>query len=61
MSQADRAGIRPGDLIVGINQTPTPDLETFRSVFAAIEWGEDVHMELIREGSELRVKLEMNQ
>ena len=61
MSQADRAGIRPGDLIVSINKKPTHDLESFRTIFSAIEWGETVNLDLNREGSEIKVKLEMRQ
>lgn len=61
MSQADRTGLLPGDLIVKINQAPTPDLETFQSKFEAIEWGEEVLINIIREGSELTAKMEMKQ
>lgn len=61
MGQADKNGILPGDLIVRINGTPTPDLETFKFVFEAIEWGEDVKINIIREGREVKVKLVLKQ
>jgi serine protease Do len=61
MSQADKAGLEPGDLIVRINQSSTPDLETFKSIFEAIEWGEDVKIDIIREGSELTAKMVLKQ
>jgi serine protease Do len=61
MSQADKSGILPGDLIVRINGTPTPNLETFKSVFEAIEWGESVKINIIREGSELTAKMVLEQ
>jgi serine protease Do len=61
MSQADRSGLEPGDLIVRINQAPTLDLETFKSIFEAIDWGEDVVISIIREGKEITVRLVLKQ
>jgi len=61
MSQADRAGILPGDLIFSINGTPTPDLDTFKSVFEAIEWGKSVVIKIVREGNEMTAKLVLEQ
>jgi serine protease Do len=61
LSQADRSGLQPGDLIVKVNQTPTPDLETFKSIFEAIEWGEDVNIIILREGNELTAKMVLKQ
>ncbi len=61
MSQADRSGLEPGDLIVKINQAPTLDLETFKSIFEAIEWGEDVVISFIRKGNELTAKMVLKQ
>jgi serine protease Do len=61
MSQADRSGLEPGDLIVRINQAPTLDLETFKSIFEAIDWGEDVMISIIREGKEITVRLVLKQ
>jgi S1-C subfamily serine protease len=61
MSQADRAGFQPGDLIVRINETPTPDLATFKSEFESTEWGESVKIDIIREESELTLTMEMKQ
>jgi serine protease Do len=61
MSQADRSGLEPGDLIVRINQAPTLDLETFKSIFEAIDWGEDVAISIIREGKEITVRMVLKQ
>jgi len=61
MSQADQAGLRPGDLIVRINEASTPDLETFKSIFEAIEWGEDLKINIVREGNKFTAKMEMKQ
>ena len=61
MSQADKSGLEPGDLIVKINQVPTPNLETFKSIFEGIEWDEDVNIVIFREGSELTAKMVLKQ
>ena len=61
MSQADRIGLHPGDLVVKINGTPTPDLETFKSVFESIDWGENIILGTVREGNELTVKMVLKQ
>ncbi len=45
-SQADRAGIEPGDLIVSVEGNTTSDLDSFRKYFEAIEWGEKVRLEI---------------
>jgi serine protease Do len=56
-SQADQAGVEPGDLVLYINRKPTPDLEAFRSAFEAVDWGDEVTLELSRGGQKLKVKL----
>jgi serine protease Do len=61
MSQADRSGLEPGDLIVRINQSPTLDLETFKSVFEGIDWGDDVAIGIMREGREITVRMVLKQ
>ena len=61
MSPADTTGLEPGDLIVSINGTPTPDLEKFKTVFSDIPWGGVVKMSVLRDRSELTVKMEMKQ
>jgi len=61
MGQADKTGLLPGDLIIRINGNPTPDLDTFKATFADIEWGEELKIDIIREGRELTAKMEMKQ
>ncbi len=58
---ADKAGVEPGDLILRINGKPTPDLEAFRLAFEAVEWGDQVHLSLSREGRERTVILSLVQ
>lgn len=57
MSQADRAGIEPGDLVLSIDGKPTPDLETFRLAFEAVDWGDEVILGLSRGGNGFKVKM----
>ena len=61
MSQADTVGLLPGDLIVRINGTATADLESFKSIFESIAWGENVEMHIVREERELTVKMVLKQ
>ncbi len=58
-SQADRVGLEPGDLVVKINGKPTQDLETFREVFQAIDWGENVRMNVRRRDRSFKVSMAM--
>jgi serine protease Do len=60
-SQADKVGLEPGDLIVKVNGEPTPDLDSFRSLFQSVEWGAEVKFEITRKRGELTVKMEMKQ
>ena len=60
-SQADLVGLAPGDLILRINGVPTPDLDAFKSSFESIEWDEEVKIDLVREGTELKVKMVLRQ
>ncbi|MGD8353397.1 MAG: trypsin-like peptidase domain-containing protein, partial [Pseudomonadota bacterium] len=61
MSQADRTGIRPGDLVTGIGGVVTPDLENFKKVFESIQWGQEVKLDLVREGREIEARMVLTQ
>lgn len=61
MSQADKAGLEPGDLLTRINGIPIPDLDAFRAVFESIKWGQEVNVEFMRRGSKLKVKMLLQQ
>jgi len=56
-SQAEAAGMEPGDLIIRINGDTTPDLSFFRKRFEAVRWGEKVVLDLKREGKFLKVEM----
>ncbi|NOY86410.1 MAG: PDZ domain-containing protein [Deltaproteobacteria bacterium] len=47
-SKADRAGIEPGDLVLGVNGHDTPDLKAFQTRFKAMEWGSEVALKMER-------------
>ncbi|MBP85176.1 MAG: serine protease [Planctomycetaceae bacterium] len=62
-SPAQRAGIRPGDIIIQWNGQKVPDAGTLTRLVAGTELGADVEAVLIREGREttLMVHVEMRQ
>jgi len=43
-----RAGVRPGDRIVGVDQLPTPDVDTLHRVLGGERVGRLVRMDLLR-------------
>ena len=45
---AQRAGVRPGDRIVGVDQLPTPDVDTLHRVLGGERVGRRVRMDLLR-------------
>ena len=47
---ADKAGIQEGDLIRAIGATPTPDVDTLRTVVAATKPGTVVELTVVRGG-----------
>jgi serine protease Do len=59
MSQAERAGIQPGDLVVSINGEATPDLEAFREHFEAVDWNQEAELVIFRDGKNYKVKLKL--
>lgn len=58
-SQADRVGLEPGDLVEKINSKPTWDLDAFREVFKAIDWGANVRMDVRRGEKSFKVSMTM--
>jgi S1-C subfamily serine protease len=48
---ADKAGIKPGDLVVAINDTATPTLETLESTLSALAPGDKVKLHVQTQGS----------
>jgi C-terminal processing protease CtpA/Prc len=45
---ADRVGLKPGDVILGIDETDTPDIKTLKDVIRKKEPGMKLTINLIR-------------
>jgi serine protease Do len=55
-SPADRAGIKPGDVILRVNGQETPDPFSLRNLTASIEPGTEVAVDLVRDGEKQSIK-----
>lgn len=58
-SPGDRAGVRPGDVVVGLDGRKVSDLEELRSVLRLFRVGDKVPLRVLRDGKELDVVLEL--
>ena len=58
---ADRAGLRPGDIIHAAGGTPTPDPQALATVLAAAHPGEQITLSVLRDAQELTVKLTLGE
>ena len=55
-SAADRAGLRPGDVITAFNGTGVTDPNPFRNAIAATPPGTEITLTVKRDGSERQVR-----
>src|ERR1043165_2609406 len=55
-SGADRAGLRRGDIIAGLNGTPVTDPNSFRNAIAGTAPGSEITLTVKRNGSERQVR-----
>lgn len=60
-SAAERAGIRPGDVITAINGTPVNDPNPFRNMVAAAGPGAEVTLSVLRDGREQQVRASLGE
>ena len=58
---ADRAGLRPGDVIEAVDGTPTQDTQALAGVLAAAHPGDHITLSIIREGHAQDVELTLGQ
>ncbi len=58
---ADRAGLRPGDVIKSADGTATPDTQALAGVLAAVDPGDQLTLSVVRGGQELTVKLTLGE
>jgi serine protease Do len=49
-SAAYRAGLRPGDVILAVNNQPVEDIDSFKEITADLEPGKAVALRVMREG-----------
>jgi serine protease DegQ len=54
---ADKAGVKPGDILVEVDGKPVPDSSAMLNVVAAIEPAKTATLKLVRNGKEFTVKL----
>jgi S1-C subfamily serine protease len=54
---AEKAGVRTGDVIRSVGATPTPDVKSLVAVIGAIKPGEVVVLNVLREGSEIKISV----
>ena len=52
---ADRAGIRPGDVLVGVGDKPVMDSTSLLNLIAVLAPGKAVQLRLIRDQVEMRL------
>jgi serine protease DegQ len=54
---AERAGVKPGDILLEVDGKPVPDSSTMLNVVAGAEPGKPAMLKLVRNGADLMVKL----
>jgi membrane-associated protease RseP (regulator of RpoE activity) len=52
---ASKAGVRPSDVITGLNNLPVRDTTSLRQQFSRLAPGQEVSLTILREGRELKV------
>ena len=56
---ADRAGVKPGDVLIAINNQPIQDVRSLLNQVAQFRPGSDVNATVLRKGKELDLKIEI--
>jgi S1-C subfamily serine protease len=58
---ADRAGLRPGDVVKAADGTPTPDTQALAGTLAAAHPGDQLTLSVVRGAQELTVRLTLGE
>jgi serine protease DegQ len=54
---ADRAGVKPGDILVGVESKPVTDSSSMLNLVAALQPGKLATLRLLRSGAEIKLKV----
>jgi len=54
---ADRAGVKPGDILVAVESSPVVDSTTMLNLIAALEPGKQATLKILRNRSEMLVEV----
>jgi serine protease DegQ len=54
---ADRGGIKPGDILVGVEGKPVTDSSSMLNLVAALQPGKQATLRLLRNGGEVKLKI----
>jgi serine protease DegQ len=54
---ADRAGVKPGDILIAVESSPVVDSTTMLNLIAALEPGKEATLKIVRNRSEIVVKV----
>ena len=54
---ADRGGIKPGDILVGVEGKPVTDSSSMLNLVAALQPGKQATLRLLRNGNEVKLKI----
>jgi serine protease DegQ len=54
---ADRAGIRPGDILIAVGNKPVQDSSSLLQLISALKPGDEATLRLLREHTELQIKV----
>lgn len=58
---AEKAGIQPGDVIVGVNGKPIKDSKALQALIAALQPGKEVELDVVREGKTQSLKVHLEE
>jgi serine protease DegQ len=54
---ADKAGVKPGDILLAVGSSPVVDSTGMLNIIAALEPGKEATLRILRNGSEIQLKI----
>jgi serine protease Do len=58
---AEKAGVQPGDVIVGVNGKPVKDSKALQALIASLQPGKEVELDVVREGKNQSIKVQLEE